>query len=237
MHTGQGVGVTRSFSMNYEKMKKNEEKLHFVLDFFCRIVYTGLVMNNITTTDIIGAELICEGKAYSIENLFVMFNLRARMRGTSARVEWENECSKVDGAISDKELEKLAEKDMAYNNVRDWRAYCMYCHKAYTLGDVLDFANRGIVEVLEKRNIDIISALRVAFRAATDFSCGYGEWYLENQGWAAHSIESIDVFDGFREKLMRIDNKCFYIAAADVTLRIGLDCTWESESDMQVVHI
>ena len=220
-------------------MKKNEEKLHFVLDFFCRIVYTGLVMNNITSTDIDSAQLMCEGKAYSIENLFVMFNLRARMRKTSARVEWQSECSKVlDKAISDKELEKLAEQDTALNNVRDWRTYCTYSHKAYTLGDVLDFAaSRGIVEVLEKRNIDIISALRVAFKAATDFSCGYGEWYLENQGWAAHSIESIDVCDGMREDLMRIDNKCFYIAAADVTLRIGLDCTWESESDMQVVHI
>ena len=237
MLTGPRPGVTRLISMSYEKMKKNEEKVDFVLDFFDEIVYTGLVMNNNTTTDIIGAELICEGKAYSIENLFVMFNLRARMRKTSARVEWESECSKVDGAISDKELEKLAEKDMAYNNVRDWRAYCMYCHRTYTFGDVLDFADRGIVEVLEERGIDFISALRVAFKAATDFSCGYGEWYLENQGWAAHSIVSIDVFDGMREDLMSIDNKCFYIAAADVTLRIVLDCTWESESDMQVVHI
>lgn len=196
-------------------------------------------MNNKTTTDIDSAQLMCEGKTYSIENLFVLLNLRARMRKTSARVEWDNICSKValDNAVSDKELEKLAEQDTAYNNVRDWRTYCVYVDKAYSLGDVLDFAERGIVEVLEKRGIDFISALRVAFRAATNTSCGYGEWYLENQGWAAHSIESIDVFEGKREDLMSIKNVCFYIAAADVTLRIGLDCGWGSESDMYMAHI
>jgi hypothetical protein len=195
-------------------------------------------MNNKTSTDVDSAHIMCEGKAYSIESLFIMFNLRARMRKTSARVEWENECSKVlDKAISDKELEELAEQDTALNNVRDWRTYCMYVGKAYTLGEVIDFAERGIVEVLEKRGIDFISALRVAFRAATNTSCGYGEWYLENQGWAAHSIESIDVFEGEREDLMSIKNVCFYIVAANVTLRIGLDCGWESESDMYVTHI
>ncbi len=34
MLTGPRPSVTRLVSMSYEKMKKNEEKIHFKLDFF-----------------------------------------------------------------------------------------------------------------------------------------------------------------------------------------------------------
>ena len=195
-------------------------------------------MSNITTTDIAGAQLMCGGETHSVESLFIAFNLKARAFKKSVRelLEEEFECIE-DGALADELLEELAEDGNAYNNVRDWRAYCNYARTAYTLLEIFNMVDMETVKMLEEAGVSFESALKIAFIASHGFSCGYGAYFLENQGWRARSVKRVDIYNGLRNDVMSIDSQCFYIANAGITIRIELDCGWETEGDIVMTRI
>jgi hypothetical protein len=94
-----------------------------------------------------------------------------------------------------------------------------------------------LIEKLVTLGVNLKSALRIAYNAFNNWSCGYGENYLENQGWRLNSVKSIEFYEGKREDLMSEYCVCFFIESENRTIKFALDCNWESESDMYTAFV
>ena len=199
-----------------------------------------MINNNITkSTDIDLASISYNGIEYNIEGLFLELWFEAHEQQTDIISYWKNECDKVTFEQQDEEtLYFMAEDDKAYNNIRDFRLWCGYSDHAFNLAEIFKHVlKEDLLEILKDKGINLISALRIVYRAATNYCCGYGCYTFDNQGWGASSIKSIEIYEGEREDLMKRNNACFYEVDADRTIVFSLDCGWEHEEDMFLEYV
>lgn len=202
------------------------------------------MISNITSSDLDDARIVYNGNEYDIENLFVTLWLKALEHNMTIADFWQSECDKITlEEIDNEELENMADEGKAYNNIRDFRM-SGWGGYAYSLAMICGVDNwkdyvidTKLIEKLVSLGVNLESALHIAFNAFNNWSCGYGENYLENQGWRLHSVEAIDFFEGKCEHLMTECCVCFFIESENRTIRFTLDCSWESESDMFMAFV
>ena len=201
-------------------------------------------MNNITSSELDDACIVYAGKEHNIENLFVALWLKALEHNMTIAEFWQSECEKITlEKIEEEKLEEMAYNGKAYNNIRDFRM-SGWGGYAYSLAMICGVGNwkdcvidTTLIEKMVSLGVNLESALRIAFNAFNNWGCGYGDYYLENQGWRLNSVQSIDFYEGEREDLMARDCVCFYIQSENRTVKFTLDCSWESASDMYMALV
>jgi hypothetical protein len=200
--------------------------------------------SNITSSELDDARIVYDGNQYDIENLFIVLWNKALEHNMTIAEFWQSECEKITlEKVDEQELEEMAEDGKAYNNIRDFRisgwggltySLAMICG----VDDWKDYViDTKLIEKLVTLGVNLKSALRIAYNAFNNWSCGYGENYLENQGWRLNSVKSIEFYEGKREDLMSEYCVCFFIESENRTIKFALDCNWESESDMYTAFV